>query len=245
MEKITPKLRFDISGYYFVGLFALAILGFWPSYFAKFFNGTADFNFYFHFHATMMILWILMLIIQPILIRNKKLSLHRFIGKLSYLLFPVMLISIILIIHQGRPAIDEKDLDLHLFGQFRPFIVFMTAYFIAIKYRHNVNIHARAMIATGVSIIEPALTRLVLNLFALFNVFETSEYFFYFASIITISVIFSLLIGLIIKERKQKKGTWVFPFVLCLYFITYIVWIFQVHIGLESFAKWFVSLPLT
>lgn len=245
MELIKPKLRFDISGYYFIGLFVLVIMGFWPSYFVKFFNGTANFTFYFHFHATMMILWILMLIIQPILIRKKKLALHRLIGKLSYFLFPMMLVSIILIIHQRHPTIDEKDLDITLYGQFRPFIIFVTAYFIAIKYRHNINIHARAMIATGIAIIEPALTRLILNLFGVFKVFETSPYFFYFASILSILIIFLLVIGLIIKERKQKRGRWVFPLILGLYFISYLIGILQFHIGLESFAKWFTSLPLT
>jgi hypothetical protein len=46
MALAKPKLRFDLSGYYFIGLIVLVILGFWPFYFAKFFNGTADFTFY-------------------------------------------------------------------------------------------------------------------------------------------------------------------------------------------------------
>jgi hypothetical protein len=143
LRSAKPKLRFDISGYYFIGLFALVILGFWPSYFAKFFNGTADFTFYFHFHATMMILWIFMLILQPILIRKKKLQLHRLIGKLSYVLFALMCISIILIIHQRHPPVDEKNLDTTLFGQSKNLLIFVIAYFIAIRYRHIVDIHAK------------------------------------------------------------------------------------------------------
>ena len=37
MELTKPKFRFDVSGYYFIGLFALIIMGFRPSCFAKFF----------------------------------------------------------------------------------------------------------------------------------------------------------------------------------------------------------------
>ena len=58
MKIKAAKLRFDLSGYYFFGLVLLVLLGFWSSYFAKFFNGTADFSFYFHFHAGVLILLI-------------------------------------------------------------------------------------------------------------------------------------------------------------------------------------------
>jgi hypothetical protein len=57
----------DKAGYYTKGLFALALLGFWPTYFSKFFDGTANYNSYFHFHFAMASLWIALLIVQPIL----------------------------------------------------------------------------------------------------------------------------------------------------------------------------------
>ena len=63
MKTKAAKLRFDLSGYYFFGLVFLVLLGFWPSYFTKFFNGTADFSFYFHFHAGVLILWMSLLIL--------------------------------------------------------------------------------------------------------------------------------------------------------------------------------------
>lgn len=85
MTSITSKIRFDKSGYYFIGLILLVLLGFWPSYFSKFFTETTRFPFYFHFHAIMMSLWILALIAQPILIKKKKLAAHKLIGKLTYL----------------------------------------------------------------------------------------------------------------------------------------------------------------
>jgi len=81
-KRIKP-LNFDNSGYYAIGLVVLTGLGFWQSFFSKYVDGTADFNAYFHFHGAMATIWILMLIIQPILIRKKKLELHKAIGKLS------------------------------------------------------------------------------------------------------------------------------------------------------------------
>ena len=99
MKTLTPKLRFDLSVYYFIGLVVLILFGFWPSYFSKFFNGTANFTFYFHFHASIVGIWVSMLIIQPILIRKKKIHLHRLVGKISYLVSPLIFISIMLLSH--------------------------------------------------------------------------------------------------------------------------------------------------
>ena len=107
METIKSKLRFDLSGYYFIGLIGLILIGFWPSYFSKFVNGTADFTVYFHFHATMVSTWVFMLIAQPILIRKRKLALHRLIGKLSYIVFPLILISIILLSHSRQTTFEQ------------------------------------------------------------------------------------------------------------------------------------------
>lgn len=64
-ETITKQINFDKAGYFAVGLIALAFLGFWPTYFSKFFDGTVNFDNYFHFHFAMASLWIALLILQP------------------------------------------------------------------------------------------------------------------------------------------------------------------------------------
>ncbi len=77
-------------------------MGLWPSYFSKFFNGTANFTFYFHSHASMVAIWVLILIIQPIRIQKKKIQLHRLIGKISYLAYPLIIISIMLLSYKRQ-----------------------------------------------------------------------------------------------------------------------------------------------
>jgi hypothetical protein len=235
MSLSVPKIRFDVSGYYFLGLAGLIVLGFWPSYFSKFFNGTNDYKFYFHFHALMMVLWLVALIIQPILIRKKKLPLHRLIGKATYFLFPLVIISITLLAH-SRHTINEKDLGINLLVPFKDVIIMATAYFIAIRYRHQIDLHARGMVVTGIAFIEPALNRLLDNTL---GPILTSY-------LVTIGIIYAILIGLIIRERHQKKGRWVFPLVLGLYVIMHAILIFDVHIApWEAFARWFERWPIT
>lgn len=244
MAVITKKIRFDKSGYYFIGLPILVLLGFWSSYFSKLFPGTNDYHFYFHFHAVIMTLWILALIIQPILIRKKELAIHKFIGKLSYILMPLLFISVILLKHfqiQKQIEIINGEVSLsgpspHLLLPFKDLLILGIMYTIAIVNRREINIHARAMIATGIVFIEPALSRFLIEITDSVPV----------GFLTTIGLVYAILIALMISEKKQKKGRWIFPLVLSLYIIVHSLIIFQVQIGFwETFAKWFAGLPLT
>lgn len=239
MKPSKRSLPFDKSGFYFLALFALVIAGFWPSYFAKFFDGTADFSFYFHFHATLAMLWVFMLITQPILIRQKKFALHRKIGKLSYILVPLIFISIILLAHSTLRG-PKENVGLELWVPFKDLLIFTVGYGIAIKYRKTMAIHARGMIVAGIVLIEPAFVRLVLYVFFPDSGFDPTGY------LAAISLIYVILIGLIVAERKQKVGRWVFPLALALYIFVHSVLIFQIEIApWQAFAEWFSVLSLT
>lgn len=239
MDIIKPKLRLDLSGYYFIGLVLLLLLGFWPSYFSKFFSGTNDFNFYFHFHAIMMAVWALILIVQPLLIRKKKLTIHRLIGKLSYVIMPTLLLSVLLILNSGLKGVPEQELTfMALLLPLRDLFLLITAFTIAVWYRRNINIHARAMIVTGIVFIEPALARFLVRV--VFKGFGATGF------IITCLLMCALLITLIIVERKQKQGRWIFPSLLAVYLIAYTLMISQIQFPvLDIFVRWFAKLPLT
>lgn len=238
MSTSTSKIRFDKSGYYFIGLVIIVLLGFWPSYFSGFINGNNKYAFYFHFHAFMMSTWIAMLIAQPILIRKKKLRIHKVIGKISYVVMPLLFISVLLLVHSRIKGSERNDLGLSIFVPFKDLLIIATTYIIAIRYRHNLQIHARAMIATGIVFIEPALSRFMDN-----SVIKNNGVLAYLS---TIGIIYAILISLMIIERKQKSARWIFPLVLVMYIIVHSVLIFNIEIPfLNSFAKWYASLPLT
>lgn len=239
MKSTKRSLPFHNSGYYFLGLFVLAIAGFWPSYFAKFFDGTADFTFYFHFHAFFAVLWIFMLIAQPLLIRQKKFALHRKVGKLSYILVPLIFISIILLAHSTIKG-PKENLGFELWVPFKDLLIFAVGYGIAIKYRRTMAIHARGMIVAGIVLIEPALVRLILYVFFPGEGFAPTGY------IAMIVLLYGLFIGLIFAERKQKVGRWVFPLALALYVFVHSVLLFQIKLpGWQVLSEWFAALPLT
>lgn len=233
------KLRFDLSGYYFFGLVLLVLLGFWPSYFAKFFNGTANFSFYFHFHACILILWMSLLIIQPILIRKKKLSTHRIIGKITYFIIPLIFISILLLTHSRLPhngLLTENDL-VGSFNSFKDLIILAVAFYIAIKFKKDYQLHARGMIVTGLAFIEPAYIRFT------FRVISNTTY----AYLTTIFTLYAVFLYLIYRERNQKSARWVFPLILIMYIIAHSLILTDcVYLPIwRGFVKWFASIPLT
>jgi uncharacterized membrane protein YozB (DUF420 family) len=239
MKTRKRSLPFDTADYYFIGLFALAIAGFWPSYFSKFFDGTADFTYYIHFHAALAVIWIVFLIMQPFLIRKKQFELHKKIGRLSYVLVPLIFISIILLAH-SRITGEEENLGLSLWIPFKDLIIFAFGYGVAIRYRKHMPIHARGMIVAGIVLIEPALVRFILFAFFPGAGFVPGAY------LATIALVYLLLIGLMIAERKQKIGRWVFPVTLGLYVFVHSVVVFQYSIpGWQAISKWFAALPLT
>ncbi|RZK44029.1 MAG: hypothetical protein EOO90_01880 [Pedobacter sp.] len=167
MEPNTPtqvkNIAFDKSGYYSTILIFLVLLGFWPTFFSKYINGTADFGAYFHFHGAMATAWIGLLIIQPILIRKKKRALHIAVGRLSYVILPLFFASVILLKHHTLGGVVTETLGASLWIQVKDLVIIGVMFTIAIVNRRNMPVHARAMIATGVVFIEPALVRFFIN----------------------------------------------------------------------------------
>ena len=237
--KKPKKIRFEKSGYYLIILVLFMLLGFWPTYFSKFIDGTANFNTYFHFHAFMASVWIFILITQPILIRKKKLAIHKLIGKLSYFILPIFFASVILLKHFTINGEITDNLGSSLWLQVKDLIIIGIMYAIAIVNKHNVQIHARAMIATGIVFIEPTLGR-----FIILTVLPEPNFVLGLA--ITVGIIYALIISIIYIERKQTSGRWVFPLLLLLYIIFHYLIFFQISFPLwDAFAKWFTLLPIT
>lgn len=223
------------SGYYFIVLLFLAVIGFWDSYFSKLFSGIDRYT---HLHAITMLLWIAILITQPFLIKYKKQSLHKYIGKFSYGLVPVLIISLVLLAHNQITIHDYRISYARLyvlFLQLSLLTIFIIAYALAIIYRKSPVHHARYMICTSLTLIDPAIARIPLNIPPLPFSYQ----------VLTFTVIDLILIALIVIERNQKLGREVFPIML-------VVFVFFQGLNLtwtksaiwDDFSLWFAKLPL-
>jgi len=163
--KINPLYTMDkvyrTSSYLFIAVLLMAFAGFYKTYFGLFphFEGiTAAL----HFHAVTILVWIGILIVQPFLIRGKKLELHRLIGKLSYVVVPLVVLSTIWIMRLAfirNTPIAHGAPDTRLIG-IADLSFFVLFYLIAIYYRHKTSYHARYMAMTILPFMNPSLGRL-------------------------------------------------------------------------------------
>jgi hypothetical protein len=172
----SPLISHPFTGAMIIGIILLIILahiGFYKTY-IRHFPGFADYTtpagreFHFtwiiHFHGMMMIGWLLMLLLQPFLILKGKIKLHRLAGRLSYVIAPLVLLSMYLVTHSslhrelaqdGQIAIAARRIALDV-----PLIIFFAIlYLLAIFYTHKPALHSRFMCSTAFILISPALSR--------------------------------------------------------------------------------------
>jgi len=163
---ISPKVIRGII----VGIILLIILvhiGFSKTY-IQFFPKFDGFKAAQHFHGMMMMGWLLMLLVQPILILKGKTKLHRRIGTLSYVLAPLVLLSIYLVIQSRYDVYLEREgqtkaVIAWLSLNFRLMVFFAVLYFLAIYYRHRPALHMRYMVSTAFVLIGPGLVRVLIS----------------------------------------------------------------------------------
>ncbi len=151
MEKAYKNIS-----YLFGAVLLLILIGFFKTYFGLFpqFEGLPLLA---HFHAIMILSWFGLLIAQPLLIRYKRPDLHRLLGKASYVIVPLMAISMILMMRMSQ--LKTKNVFIFFIGS-ADLLFFLTFYALAIYYRHKLTYHTRFIVMTVLPFINPAMGRL-------------------------------------------------------------------------------------
>jgi hypothetical protein len=151
MEKAYKNL-----GYFLILLVPLTFLGFYKTYFNQFPVFEENINTFIHIHAIIASIWILMLIVQPLLIRNGKYKWHKQVGKMSYLIFPLLILSFI----PQMIRISNSDMPNFLFFPLADSILLTLCYSLAIYYRKNPALHMRYMIGSALVFLGPTIGRI-------------------------------------------------------------------------------------
>ena len=148
---------FERSHIYFLGFFILVISAFWLTYLTRIFEQE---NYRMHLHGIALLLWCCMLVVQPLLIRLKMKSLHRGLGKFSYVLVPALLFTTFDLLRyrmRSLPAIDYVSVALVV----NALVAFVLLYGLAIFHRKRSAIHARYMLCTVFPFLTPATDRIL------------------------------------------------------------------------------------
>lgn len=162
MEK---KYRFLIL--FFLAVTLISFAGFYTTYLSKF-PRFSEFQNLIHIHFLAFSCWLILIILQPILIRKKKFKLHRTLGKFTYFLAPILVITIILLSKEQflrLIKVDEISAQMTLFIALLDILSFSTFYLIAMIKAKNTRWHAAFIIGATLIILNPGMSRL-LNYFS-------------------------------------------------------------------------------
>ena len=238
MQETSRPFEIARGWAYFSALFAVTFLAFWPSYFSP---GITASSRYIHFHAVTAALWMSLLIIQPWLIRTYRFDLHRAVGRVSYVLVPILLVSIILLANFRIRTVGANDFPIQtyvLYLQFFLGALFAVSFALAMVYRRDAETHARFMVCTGLTLIDPVFARLSFWMNP-----ASAEYHQWLTFGLT-DLVFLILIWF---DRKNEPVRWVFRWMLAAFVLAQVpalMWLTNGEIW-QAFATWFQSIPLT
>lgn len=224
---------------FFLALFPLfAIWGFWVTYLTR---PPETVSGYEHLHGLAMFSWCLMLVFQSLLIRTNRGYIHRHLGKLSYLLAPLIVVSTLLLANYRLNVRGLTAEGVYLLGlQVFTLILYTVCYAMAIRHRKRRDVHARWMVCTALSLFDPIFARIIAVNFVHVP-FETG-----IIQYITYSCIDLIVIVLIFLDWKSHQRRDVFVPVLILLFATQLPIFFFIQTpAWEAFAAWFMALPLS
>jgi hypothetical protein len=221
MEKQYKNL-----GYYFLILLVFVALGFYYPYFSLF-PEFKSVTIIIHIHAIALFLWLVILMVQPLLIRYQKYEAHKKLGKFTYFLLPVVIFSMVGVIRQGYlEGIAEKMTSTQSlkaqFTNIAGIFSFLIYYSMAILniLKGNVGLHMRYMICLFLEFVPPTFGR-------------TLGYWLNMRQIYTYSIaLFLSAVILILLIRSDKKRNLDYsPYVVALtiYVIVYGSWLALGH----------------
>lgn len=157
MEKAYKNI-----GYFFIILWIIILIGFHQTY-TVFFPTFKGFRWEQHFHGAMLMAWLVMLIVQPFLIRLGKNDWHRAIGKVGYVLAPLVCFSILevsrMVYFREIAHRPENDVLAQLSLDIPAILTFALFALLAFMYQKQPAVHMRYMIATSLLMIGPGLGR--------------------------------------------------------------------------------------
>lgn len=160
------NIKHIITGMIF--MFIVVHIGFHATY-IKHFPEFTKFNWIHHIHGALMGAWVLLLVVQPVLIYHKRFTTHRFLGKLTYVLAPIIMTSMFFVARENYQAgILKKNSDDVMAIQsitWMQLFMFVLFYALAIYHRKITAMHMRFIIGTAILMIGPPMNRILISYF--------------------------------------------------------------------------------
>lgn len=226
----------DNIGFLFIGIWICALIGFHRTY-TVFFPQFDGFHWEQHFHGAVLMSWFAILIVQPFLIRYGKNSLHRAIGKLGYVLAPLVCFSIFLVVrmtyYRDLPKFPEHEVLRDMALPLPNILVFGLFYALAMVNRHDSFVHMRYMIGTSLIMIGPGLGRALI----IFGGMSQPN------SLLVVYGLAELIAALmLLADYRRRSNIKPMLTILIVLLLNHFIWISRESGAWIAFAKWFAGL---
>jgi len=185
--------KYKYLGYILLVLIPLTFAGFFKTYIGQFPNFEEKIDSFIHLHALIATIWILLIIVQPILILKRQNPVHRKIGRLSYIVFPFLILSFI---PQMIKIITSGNIR-YLFFSLADSILLIAFYSLAIYNRKSISKHMRYMILAAIVLLGPTVGRIG-NILLDWSELGSQNFLY--------GIIYLILISLIIYDKSNNKN---------------------------------------
>jgi len=215
-------------------LLAVAVFGFWTPYFSRLGQAQA----LAHVHALAMLAWFAMLVAQPILIRGQRRAWHRRLGKASYAVVPLIALTA-LVLAQARirdvPASALPFQTVILYLGVSASAMLLLVWGLGIRHRRDSALHARYMVGTALTLIDPALARVM--------IFWTPSVPPPAYQFVSFGVVYAILLVLVVRDRDVPRGRRAFLNLLGLFVCLHAsIMLVPGTAAWQRFATWYASL---
>lgn len=233
-------------GHYFVGFVLLVtVTGFWASYFTQ----VGSVPLAFHVHAVTATSWLLLLLLQSLAIQRRKNAFHKALGKASFAMFPMLIVGFVMIINvsAARFAALESPFIAVLgpafgIGMAIAIAAYLTLFYLALRNRRNIKLHAGYMLATPMILFESPFSRLMDQAFPWMNVIG-SEGPRQVLDTIAISDAMVAIFAMTLYFMDRKNGT---PWLVATFFVllqAVVMWFAPDIAGLNELFVTYSQIP--
>jgi hypothetical protein len=181
-----------------------------------------------------MFLWVLMLVVQAWLIRSKQFNAHRWVGRSSYVIAPLIIVSgLATLQHEFSRTLELARADVIGFGML---LAFGLAWTLAIVHKDQIQRHMRYMISTVFAIASAIVFRILINWVPGFETVTASI----MGNAVAHFIPLALLIALDWRGGIKRSPFWAVTLVLAVAHLGY--WTFANTQAWLDFCRWYGGL---
>jgi hypothetical protein len=229
---------------YLAFVILVTFVGFWPSYFGPI--GRVPLPF--HVHAISAMIWLSLLAVQTWSIQQRRNTLHKQLGKASFLLFPVLIMGLVAIVNLTATRYATGDRSKLVIEPavgiitFVAILGYLALFYLAIKHRRNARLHGASLLATPLILFESPASRATGRLFNWPNFANRTEFQQFGDSIAALDVV-AIIFALLVYASNRKHGA---PWLVAVFFLvlqSLVVYFPDAIPGFNSFFIAYGQLP--